>query len=572
MAGDQDWREKYREAVSKLAQDDARWAKTQNVLKLLIGRLCLAAQGRDDLLDEQLTRVSDSVRKQIDPTVLEGMIAPLSSAVQALDAKEAAATASRVGATGERKAPAENGNSRPDTASTTGERKIATSASDSQRQPASQTANTDRSGWQSAASPSSIDNGATATGERKTLSPSQSSPPQQSATPSGQGAAAAAAISDRGSSTGTSPAVDRKSATGTVPAVTAEAAPRDGDDAFGATAVLDRLALLPDLKPVVNDLRSRRRDSLNIHEMAELLERVTRYATEQRAQVQREKLELENLVQQTASRLEEITSHLASELDERNAVREDTEQLNRSVTDEVEQLRLTAQGAPDLPTLRTSLAARLDAISSHLTDFRSREDNRIKTYRERVQHMRQRISVLERESRSLHESLREEQRLAMIDGLTGIPNRAAYDDRIEQEFKRWKRFSRPVSILAWDIDRFKSINDAYGHKAGDKVLRVIGQHLARHVRDTDFVGRYGGEEFVMLLVGTAAEEARVVADKIRLEVAQLGFHFHNAPVAVTASCGITEFSGADTPDTIFDRADRALYKAKQAGRNCCVIG
>jgi diguanylate cyclase len=101
---------------------------------------------------------------------------------------------------------------------------------------------------------------------------------------------------------------------------------------------------------------------------------------------------------------------------------------------------------------------------------------------------------------------------------------------------------------------------------------VIGQHLARHIRDTDFVGRYGGEEFVMLLVGTGAEEARVVADKIRIELAQLGFHFHDAPVAVTASCGITEFSGVDTPDTIFDRADRALYKAKQAGRNCCVVG
>jgi diguanylate cyclase len=581
MAGEQDWREKYREAVSKLAQDDARWAKTQNVLKLLIGRLCLAAQGRDELLDEQLTRVSDSVRKQIDPVVLEAMIAPLSSAVQALDAKEAAAAGSRAGArsaaadsvatTGERKAATDFGSNRADTAGATGERKLA-APSDQQKQ-----------------SPAPARNGATAqpagqagvAGERtKSGNPQPSF--QQGATPAdgaieaggsqSAAAAGAAATADRSSSTGTSPVVDRKTATGTVPAGGAEAAPREGDDAFGATAVLDRLSLLPDLKPVVNDLRARRRDTLNIHEMAELLERVTRYATEQRAQVQREKLELENLVQQTASRLEEITSHLTSELDERNAVREDTEQLNRSVTDEVEQLRLTAQGAPDLQTLRVSLTARLDAISSHLTDFRSREDTRIKTYRERVQHMRQRISVLERESRSLHERLREEQRLAMIDALTGIPNRAAYDDRIEQEFKRWKRFSRPVSILAWDIDRFKSINDAYGHKAGDKVLRVVGQHLARHVRDTDFVGRYGGEEFVMLLVGTAADEAKVVADKIRLELAALGFHFHDAPVAVTASCGITEFSGADTPDTIFDRADRALYKAKQAGRNCCVIG
>jgi len=344
------------------------------------------------------------------------------------------------------------------------------------------------------------------------------------------------------------------------------------EDSFGATVVLDRLALLPELKPVVGELRARKRDTLTIHELATLLERVTTFATEQRAQVQREKLELENLVQQMASRLEEITSHLTGDLAERNAVQQDTQQLNLLVTDEVEQLRLTAAGAPDLGTLRQQLTSRLDAISTHLTDFQAREDTRVRTYRERVQSMRARISVLERESRSLHESLREEQRMAMIDALTGIPNRAAYDDRIEQEYKRWKRFGRPVSILAWDIDRFKTINDAYGHKAGDKVLRVLGQHLARHVRDTDFVARYGGEEFVMLLVGTPVDEARVVADKIRMEIAQLGFHFHDHPVAVTASCGLTAFAGADTPDIIFDRADRALYKAKEAGRNCCVIG
>ena len=130
---------------------------------------------------------------------------------------------------------------------------------------------------------------------------------------------------------------------------------------------------------------------------------------------------------------------------------------------------------------------------------------------------------------------------------------------------------RPVTILAWDVDGFKSINDAYGHKAGDKVLRVIGQHLARHVRDTDFVGRYGGEEFVMLLVGTDTAEARTVAEKIRLEISQLGFHFHDRPVSITACCGITGFAGDDTPDAAFDRADKALYQAKDAGRNCCII-
>ncbi|HVY83313.1 MAG TPA: diguanylate cyclase, partial [Steroidobacteraceae bacterium] len=345
-----DWHDKYREALSRLAEEDARWARVQNVLKLLIGRLCLAARGRNERLDQEIARIADVARQDLDADALEALLAPLSAAIATLDGSGEAAAAGNVGA---------------------------------------------------------------------------------------------AAASD---------------------ATT--------HDTLGATAVLDRLALLPELKPAVNDLRARKRDTLNLHEMAELLERVTRYATEQRAQVQREKLELESLVQQTASRLEEITSHLASELDERNAGQRDADLLNKNVTDEVAQLRSSAERAPDLQTLRSQLTARLDAIGKHFSEFRTREDARLRSYRERVQHMRARIAVLERESRSLHESLREEQRLAMIDALTGIPNRAAYDDRIEQEFKRWKRFTRPVSILAWDIDRFKAINDAYGHKAGDKVLRV----------------------------------------------------------------------------------------------------
>ncbi len=134
---------------------------------------------------------------------------------------------------------------------------------------------------------------------------------------------------------------------------------------------------------------------------------------------------------------------------DRNAGQDDCEQLNNRVTNEV------TAAAPERRERQrhhrccaSSSPSRLDAISSHLTDFRSREETRARTYQDRVQRMRTRIAVLERESRKLHESLREEQRMAMMDALTGIPNRAAYDDRIEEEHKRWKRFERPVSILA----------------------------------------------------------------------------------------------------------------------------
>lgn len=434
----QDWRLKYREALNKLGAEEARANKLESVLRLLIGRLCLAAQGRDARLDDELTRVSAAVRKNSEAEALEALVAPLSQAV---------------------------------------------------------------------------------------------------------------AVLDKGSQT-----------------------PERAPDPDTATLpLLDRLALLPELQDTVTELRSRREDSLSTKDMVDLLHRVARLASEQRTQVQRERLELEDLVQQTTSRLDEIETHLAHELADRDTSQNDTTQLNLLVTDEVEQIRLGADRTNDIGELRRDLSSRLDTIASHVREFHVREENRASTYKERTQRMRSRISALERESRSLQQNLKQEQRQAMIDALTGIPNRAAYDDRGAQELKRWKRFSRPVSLLTWDIDGFKNINDAFGHKAGDKVLRIVGQQLVRHVRDTDFVARYGGDEFTMLLVGSNSQVAHDVAEKIRTEIEALGFHFHDRPVKVTMSCGITSFTGDDNLETAFERADRALYQAKKAGKNRCAI-
>jgi len=448
MSDDSQWRDKYRDALSRLSAEETRRARLQSVLRLLIGRLCLAGQGRDARLDAELLRVADTVRKGIDPKGLEELLDPLTQAVTILDVQ---------------------------------------------------------------------------------------------------------------------PSVNQATAVEAPP-------PPAGDADNNTLSLLDQLALLPELRPMIAQLRTDAPTSLGAADLARLLERVTGLASEQRAAAQREKFELEHLLQQMTSRLDEIAAHLAGEVEEQNAAQDDTEKLNLLVSGEVEELKTNVMRALDLPAMRNQVSLRLDAINGHLHEFRGREESRIKTYREGVGRMRSRIRELERESHSLHLSLQEEQRLAMIDALTGIPNRAAYDDRIEQEFRRWKRFGRTVSILAWDIDRFKTINDKYGHKAGDRVLRVFGQQLAKHVRETDFVARYGGEEFVMLLVGSSPAEAHTVADKIRLEIAQLGFHFHDKPVTVTASCGITNFIAEDTPDAAFDRADRALYQAKESGRNRCVVG
>jgi diguanylate cyclase len=126
-------------------------------------------------------------------------------------------------------------------------------------------------------------------------------------------------------------------------------------------------------------------------------------------------------------------------------------------------------------------------------------------------------------------------------------------------------------MLVWDIDDFKSINDRFGHQAGDKALRVIAKSLQARIRVTDFIARYGGEEFVSLLCGSDGREALKVADEMRSSVEANGFHSAGKPVAVTISCGIAPFSGDDSIDAVFKRADKALYEAKKAGKNRCVL-
>jgi len=122
------------------------------------------------------------------------------------------------------------------------------------------------------------------------------------------------------------------------------------------------------------------------------------------------------------------------------------------------------------------------------------------------------------------------------------------------------------------VDKFKSINDSYGHQAGDKVLQLISRQVKKGTRETDILARYGGEEFVVVLPETAAKDAFQVGEKIRKEVAKSPFHFKGTRVQITISCGIAAFKPGYRPEQVFDAADAALYKAKEGGRNQCQIG
>ena len=183
----------------------------------------------------------------------------------------------------------------------------------------------------------------------------------------------------------------------------------------------------------------------------------------------------------------------------------------------------------------------------------------------------EKLQATEAEANSLRNELELAYNLALQDALTGLANRLAYDQRIDYENKRWRRIRHPLSLIVWDIDHFKKINDIYGHKSGDKTLVSITQLIIQNCRQGDFVARYGGEEFVMLLPNTYAEQAFVLADKIRHLISNANFNANNETVQITVSAGIHQFVVSDTCESAFEQADKALYTAKMNGRNQCKI-
>jgi diguanylate cyclase (GGDEF)-like protein len=159
--------------------------------------------------------------------------------------------------------------------------------------------------------------------------------------------------------------------------------------------------------------------------------------------------------------------------------------------------------------------------------------------------------------------------LAMTDALTGMYNRRQFMARLDNEWKRFRRYGRPLSLLMLDIDHFKSINDRYGHDAGDRVIVAVARLCGTQTRDSDVAARIGGEEFAILLPETDLADAHAVAERLRAAVAELSFESSGGPAAVTASIGaaLADANAADHAE-LMKRADEALYTAKRGGRNC----
>lgn len=182
--------------------------------------------------------------------------------------------------------------------------------------------------------------------------------------------------------------------------------------------------------------------------------------------------------------------------------------------------------------------------------------------------LRKKNIFLEKEMRQLHQKLKRLEEMAITDGLTNLLNHRAFQEILEREFARSRRYHTHLSLALIDLDRFKCINDIYGHQEGDAVLREFSELLRSSVRETDMAARYGGEEFATILPQTPIDRAFNMAERLRQKVEAHSL-FRSNSIKITISIGVSDIShpGATDKNNLIRIADEALYLAKRKGGN-----
>jgi len=204
-----------------------------------------------------------------------------------------------------------------------------------------------------------------------------------------------------------------------------------------------------------------------------------------------------------------------------------------------------------------------------LVEFKKLISNEIGQVRESNVSLQHKLTQAQQEVQTLQSQLTEITDLATIDELTGLYNRRALFSRLVEEHSRVERYKENFSLMIFDIDDFKQVNDTYGHQVGDAILKKLAHFLKGNLRTSDFISRFGGEEFIAILPSTEMEKARQVAEKMRHMLGKKVFEDKKGAIKIkiTVSTGIAQCTPGDTIDNLIKRADDALYMAKNNGKN-----
>lgn len=537
---EENWKQKYLDSLDNLEKKEKQWHNTEALLKQGLTRVALAAEGQDTKLDDDLALLRKTLRKEPDLNHLENVINELTQSVTHLDEK------------------------RSDKKAVHSPQDLLTHWLDSLSLPGPLRARCKKLRKQ-------IDNTHNLTEMEDPLR-ELAALVNEALQHENHASQANKKTDEHGGGFFSRLFSGNSSNNADTSTATLVSAPQQSSPQISEFCIqlLDTLSLPSELSSQVENLKDRLGEGLSDQSVAPALTSIANLISAMRRQMEDENKELQEFLQQLGDKLKEIDQNLSGAKNSHQASMNTGRDFDAVVHAHVKDIESTVEAAPESSQLKKQIQGRLDAIRKHLNQYREAEETRQHQLEAQLEQLNTRVHGMEDEGEKLRQRLQEKHEQAVRDPLTGLHNRLAYDERIMQEFARWKRYGQPMVLMMVDVDHFKNINDTYGHKAGDKALILIANQIQKNLRESDFLARFGGEEFVVLMPETDIESAIVAADKLLKAVEECQFHYQNSQVNITVSGGLAQLRQDDTTETLFQRADEALYRAKQAGRNCCL--
>ena len=277
--------------------------------------------------------------------------------------------------------------------------------------------------------------------------------------------------------------------------------------------------------------------------------------------------QVEHFLQNLRKRLEVVDDFIVTNNKSQLAMSSASDHLTENVSKEVDDLKIVLTDSKTLEELESQVKRSLENIAMGLEDFNNQRKKLETESSERIQSLQSQLDKAKQETEHLRDNLHQQRHRAMTDPLTKLPNRHAYNERLHLEYNRWLRYKKPLCLVMADIDHFKLVNDSHGHGIGDEVLTRCAKIMTEGLRSTDFVSRFGGEEFVVLLPETSIKDAIRAMNKLRSQLKNETFNNGNDSFNITMSFGVATFEAKDDFNLVFNRADTALYRAKNRGRD-----
>lgn len=334
------------------------------------------------------------------------------------------------------------------------------------------------------------------------------------------------------------------------------------------TSLLDNLSLPENFDDQISDVKIFLNDTKDLEHIPKMVAETTNLAM---IALGKNQQDLTSYLSQLNSQLASINAGIVTSYKSQRTLTSTRKDLNSELRKQVSETSNAVVQAKDLGNLKNLIETKLGTISSTMDQYQKQMQEQEKQASHSISQLRNKVSRMEKDASTLRLSLQQKLAQAMTDSLTNLPNRAAYQDSILPLCNINQKANTHLALAVCDIDHFKSVNDTWGHLAGDKVLRLLPRQIRSALTEKDMAFRYGGEEFVILLPNTTLDAAKIKMEAIRQAVEKMPFNVQGEPVPITMSVGVALLQQHESHEALFERADKSLYLAKEQGRNRVVF-